>query len=113
MKRTNSARTLSLCPLAASLAIAFAVLATIEADARPQPGAVRTHDVVVTPPPSPRGPIVVTNCDDDGPGSLRQAYRSAASDDTIDSKRRARFRDQCWTWGVARASTSCIWPRAY
>jgi hypothetical protein len=85
MKRTSSARTPSLRPLAASLAIAFAVLATIEADARPQPRSVRPDHVVATPQPvAPRGAIVVTNCDDGGPGSLREAYFNAVDGDTID-----------------------------
>jgi len=84
MKRTSYARVPSLCPLAAGLAIAFAALATIEADARPQPGPVPSHNVVVTPPPTPRGAIVVTTCDDGGPGSLREAYFNAVDGDTID-----------------------------
>lgn len=38
------------------------------------------------PPPHPQGGVthVVTNCDDDGPGSLREAVEGAASGDTID-----------------------------
>ena len=35
-------------------------------------------------PPGIRGDIVVTNCDDSGPGSLREAYFNAVDQDTID-----------------------------
>ena len=74
MKCTSSVRTPSLCPLAASIAIAFTVLATLEVDARPQPGA----------PAAPSGAIVVTTCADGGAGSLREAYFNALDGDTID-----------------------------
>ncbi|MGH8173025.1 MAG: hypothetical protein ACREPX_07740, partial [Rhodanobacteraceae bacterium] len=74
MQRTNRARTPSLCPLAAGLAIALAFLATVEADARPQPGS----------PAVPSGATPVTTCDDGGPGSLREVYFNAVDGDTID-----------------------------
>lgn len=37
-----------------------------------------------TPPAAPAGSILVTNCDDDGAGSLRDAVGSASNGDTID-----------------------------
>src|SRR4029077_12119793 len=37
-----------------------------------------------SPPPGIRGDIVVMNCDDSGPGSLREAYFNAVDHDVID-----------------------------
>ena len=47
-----------------------------------------------SPPPGIRGALVVTNCDDSGPGSLREAYFNAIDQDVIDlwSFRAARSR---------------------
>jgi hypothetical protein len=56
-------------PLAACLAIGFSIGAT----------ASTTFDM-----PRPGGSIAVTNCDDDGAGSLRDAVDDAVSGDTID-----------------------------
>jgi len=41
----------------------------------------RTHS---TSPHAPNGSVLVTSCDDDGPGTLRQAYRNAVTGDNID-----------------------------
>jgi hypothetical protein len=87
MKRRNVVRTPSLCPLAAGLAIAFAgCLAVAEVHARPQAPLAQHRDIatLMSPPPGPRGAIVVTNCNDSGPGSLREAYFNAIDDDEID-----------------------------
>ena len=88
MKRSNVMRTPSLCPLAAGLAIAFAGgLAVADADARPQSPLLPQRAIMAAPnssPPGIRGDIVVTNCDDSGPGSLREAYFNAVDQDTID-----------------------------
>jgi hypothetical protein len=88
MNCRNLVRTPSLRPLAAGLAIAFAgCLAVADADARPQPVLAPLRGLIAapnSPPPGVRGDIVVTNCDDSGPGSLREAYFNAIDGDTID-----------------------------
>ncbi|HEX5122932.1 MAG TPA: hypothetical protein VFV97_06780, partial [Rhodanobacteraceae bacterium] len=86
---TGSARAFRMRPLAACLAAACAVsLALIEptsaaptapAHARAMPFAVPR---VSTPPLHPAA--AVTNCDDSGPGSLRDVAGAAASGDLID-----------------------------
>src|SRR5262245_60783858 len=47
-------------------------------------GAAVASDADPPFPMPPRGSITVTNCDDAGPGSLRDAIAIAASGDTID-----------------------------
>jgi len=88
MKRRNLVRTPSLRPLAAGLAIAFAgCLAVADADARPQAMLAPPRAITAAPnfpPPGIRGTIVVTNCDDSGPGSLREAYFNAVDQEIID-----------------------------
>ena len=88
MKRRNYVRTPSLCPLAAGLAMAFAsCLAVTQSDARPRPVLTPQRAIIAAPdssPPGVRGNIVVTNCDDSGAGSLREAYFNAIDGDTID-----------------------------
>jgi len=64
-------------PLAAGLALAFSLSAVASSS---DAAIARSTDT----PPAPRGAIVVSNCDDDGPGSLRAAVAAAASGNTID-----------------------------
>jgi len=66
--------------LAAALAIAFA---TTDPSAIAHVGQ-RDFMSLATPRPSGNAPIVVQNCDDSGPGSLRDAYFNAVDGDTID-----------------------------
>ena len=88
MKRRNLVRTPSLCPLAAGLAMAFAgFLAAAQVHARPQHVLAPQRDVAAAPSSKPagvHGAVVVTNCDDSGPGSLREAYFNAVDQETID-----------------------------
>jgi hypothetical protein len=87
MKRTSSARTPLLCPLAASLAIAFTASPDVVwADGRAQLKHARVPPDIaaLAPPPDLRGAVSVTNCDDGGPGSLREVYFNAVDGDTID-----------------------------
>jgi hypothetical protein len=61
-------------PLAAGLALALSLSA-----------AASQRDTVSAPTsPAPRATLSVSNCDDDGPGSLRAAVAAAASGDAID-----------------------------
>src|SRR5579871_5496463 len=91
-------------PLALSLALAFAgAIASPHSDALPSssdldaaiPKGLSPVDRVVfrkqlermaahTPPPVPANSIPVSNCDDSGAGSLRDAVNNAADGDTID-----------------------------
>lgn len=77
-------------PLAACIALAFAVGTAhvfAHADVGSIPPAARAERAAWTHTvrsPSAGTGIVVDNCNDDGPGSLRQAYRNASTDDTID-----------------------------
>jgi hypothetical protein len=66
-------------PLAACLALATGTLAAAPPDAR-----IAAHRAFGAHAPVPAGAIVVTSCDDDGPGTLRNAVSIAASGDTID-----------------------------
>jgi hypothetical protein len=87
MKRRNLVRTPSLRPLAAGFAIAFAgCLAVAQAHVRPLSLPAQHRDIAAlkSAPPGVRGAIVVTNCDDSGPGSLREAYFNAIDNDEID-----------------------------
>jgi hypothetical protein len=64
-------------PLAAALALAGVLTGT--------PPATATH-MALHPGDSPerRDPIIITNCDDAGPGSLREAYANAIDGEQID-----------------------------
>lgn len=73
-------RTLSTWPRLRPLAAAL-ILAGPIASGPP----TATCIAATQPPTRPRGDaIVVTNCDDDGPGSLREAYANAVDGDQID-----------------------------
>jgi len=75
----RSHRMLSVRPLAAALSIALAScfgLADVSARVEPAMGAAA--------PPAVRGSIPVTNCNDSGPGSLRDVYFNAIDEDVID-----------------------------
>jgi hypothetical protein len=68
-----------LSPLAAALSIALASCIASSATAARTGLADR-----VSLPPVVRGAVPVTNCDDSGPGSLREAYFNAVDGDAID-----------------------------
>jgi hypothetical protein len=68
----------SLRPLAAALSMALASCLASSAAARTDLAAA------VSLPPVVRGSIPVTNCNDSGPGSLREAYFNAIDGDMID-----------------------------
>ena len=75
----RSQRMLSLRPLAAALSIALAsCFGVADVSARVEPA------IAAAAPPAVRGSIPVTNCDDSGPGSLRDAYFNATDEDVID-----------------------------
>jgi hypothetical protein len=75
----RSQRMSSLHPLAAALSIALAsCIASSAATARTELAAA------VSLPPVVRGAIPVTNCNDSGSGSLREAYFNAIDGDVID-----------------------------
>jgi hypothetical protein len=63
-------------PLAAALSILFAAAASSATAIAHLDSAPRAHSVA----PS----VAVTNCDDDGPGSLRATIAAAANDETVD-----------------------------
>lgn len=105
MNSETFARTPRRRPLAAALALAFALsavpawsnqrdtphgrlhdtadlrarLSALAPNARPSAALARLLDPPAGPPP-----VTVTNCDDSGPGSLREAYFNAVDDTTID-----------------------------
>ena len=59
--------------------LAFSVFTPSDLRARPA-----RHAPAMNAPATPAGTVIVTNCDDAGPGSLRDAVANAASGETID-----------------------------
>ena len=105
MNPETFARTPRRRPLAAALAIAFALGSVPAWSDQSVALRTRTHDVAdlrarlsalapnarlsapltrLLDPPAGPPPVTVTNCDDSGPGSLREAYFNAVDDTTID-----------------------------
>src|SRR5689334_16118977 len=68
-------------PLAACLGLATGGLALAAA---PPDARIAGHRAFGPHAPVPAGAVVVTSCDDDGPGTLRDAVSIAASGGTID-----------------------------
>ncbi len=88
MGLTSRASALRLRPLAAGFAAVFAASVSFAGHAKPATDklrelAARFPDIIV-PADQPRPTAVVSNCDDSGPGSLRDTVENAASGDLVD-----------------------------